>query len=77
MTAQVKERVGAVWTWIFRAMTAVGAFFLIETYNEIKAMRNDVNEAMRKNDRMEMSDRYQDIRLDSHERRLNHLQNTD
>lgn len=33
-------------TWIFRGMTAIGAFFLVQTYNEILAMRADVNQAL-------------------------------
>ena len=77
MTAQAKRHWGEAMTWIFRALTAVGAFFLIEIYNEVKATRQDVNEALRQNGANEITDRFQDVRIDSHERRLNHLQNID
>ena len=49
MSPAAKRTMEDAMVWIFRASTALGAFFLFQTYNEIKELHKDVESIVTSN----------------------------
>lgn len=67
MSPQAKRDVSEAMTWIFRASTAVGAYFLILLVNEVKDTNRDVEAILR-------TQAVTNVRLDAHDSQISDLQ---
>jgi hypothetical protein len=67
MSTNDKERMSATMMWLFRAATAVGAFYLIQTYNGI-VKTNELLQDIRRE--QAVNDTYYRMKLDEHDRAI-------
>lgn len=67
MSPQAKRDVSEAMTWIFRASTAVGAYFLVLLVNEVKDTHRDVEAILR-------AQAVTNVRLDAHDSQISDLQ---
>lgn len=67
MSQEDKQKLGSVTAWIFRVLTGVGAFFLIQTYNGI-TRTNELLQDIRRE--QAVNDTFYRMKLEQHERSL-------
>jgi hypothetical protein len=67
MSTDDKQKMSATVMWLFRAATAVGAFFMVQTYNGI-VRTNDLLQDIRRE--QAVNDTYYRMKLDEHDRAI-------